>query len=86
MPKKFKKKPVIIEAMQWTGVNWREIDEFVTVYHETNPKAGVILIETLEGLMRADIGSYIIRGVNGEFYPCKEDVFHKTYEAVNDDD
>ena len=44
---------------------------------------GYMEIETLEGVMRANIGDYIIKGVNGEFYPCKPDIFEKTYEAVN---
>lgn len=46
---------------------------------------GYMYIETLEGKMRADIGDYIIKGVNGEFYPCKPDIFHKTYDIIRED-
>lgn len=42
-------------------------------------------IETLEGIMKASVGDYIIKGVNGEFYPCKPDIFEKTYERVTDE-
>lgn len=79
---KYRKKPVVIEAMQWTGYNWREIDEFITDTHSTYPSEGVILIPTLEGIMRATVGDYIIKGISGEFYPCKSDIFIETYEAV----
>ena len=76
---KFRKKPVVVEAVQWNGDNWKEIDDFITVKHETYPKDGIVKIPTLEGVMEAIIGDYIIRGVNGEFYPCKPDIFEKTY-------
>lgn len=81
---KYRKLPVEIEAVQWTGDNWRLIDEFITVKHETYPSQGIIKIPTLEGIMEASEGDYIIKGVNGEFYPCKPDIFEKTYEAVTD--
>lgn len=63
---KYRKKPVIIEAIQF----------------EDNP---YLKIETLEGIMKASVGDYIIKGVNGEFYPCKPDIFEKTYERVIDE-
>lgn len=47
-----------------------------------DPENPVIKIETLEGVMKASVGDYIIKGVNGEFYPCKPDIFNKTYEEV----
>ena len=86
---KYRKKPVIIDAVQWNGTNQDEIvilnkdsgrdlmfeDDFI----EDKP---VVLIKTLEGEMRADKGDWIIRGVNGELYPCKPDIFEKTYELV----
>lgn len=53
------------------------------ISYET-PDAQVIKIETLEGVMDASIGDWIIKGVNGEFYPCKPDIFEKTYEAVEE--
>lgn len=82
---KYKKKPVIIEAIQFedTAERIRELSEFmggVHVYYEDNNP--YVPIETLEGTMRASVGDYIIKGVNGEFYPCKPDIFEKTYEKV----
>jgi len=52
--------------------------------HETYPKEGIIKIHTLEGVMTANIGDYIVKGIKGEFYPCKPDIFAETYEPVND--
>lgn len=80
MNKKYKKKPVIIEAIQWTGKNLSEIDNFID--RTVDNKETTLVIHTLEGDMEASIGDYIIKGVNGEFYPCKPDIFDKTYEEV----
>lgn len=79
---KYRKKPVVIEAVQWTGGN---IDEMVTfaghaMTHE--PDFEVLIIPTLEGKMRASPMDWIIRGVKNELYPCKPDIFEATYEAV----
>lgn len=82
MIKKYVKKPVIIEAIQWTGENLSEIDKFVQA--KVQKRALVLIIPTLEGKMRASLGDYIIKGVNGEFYPCKPDIFDKTYEEVTE--
>ena len=89
---KYRKKPVEVEAVQWTGTNKEEIDNFVgdsamwlhdLVYRPHDYEEGYILnIQTLEGTMRAKVGDYIIKGVNGEFYPCKPDIFEKTYEKI----
>lgn len=82
MVRKYRKKPVIISAMQWKGNNRSEIIDFVgnsAVFDRTG-----LYIITLEGEMFASIGDYIIRGVNGEFYPCKSDIFRKTYELVEE--
>ena len=84
---KYRKKPVVIEAVQFTDEPDRviELQEFMNAdlvinYNEPdNPK---LKIATLEGVMDASIGDYIIKGVNNEFYPCKPDIFHKTYEPV----
>ena len=81
---KYRKIPVEIEAIQWKGENFVEIDDFITVYHETYPKDGYVIIPTLEGNMKANLYDYIIKGVNGEFYPCKPDIFEKTYEKVEE--
>ncbi len=83
---KFKKKPVVIEAIEWLGFNFVEIDEFITCEHQTYPKDGIIYIETLEGTMEAVNGDWIIKGVQGEFYPCKPDIFAQTYEPVEDNE
>lgn len=81
---KYRKKPVVIESVRWDGNNFIEVDDFITVEHETYPSQGVVRIPTLEGVMEASIGDYIIKGVSGEFYPCKPDIFEKTYDRVDD--
>ena len=91
-PKRFRKKPVVIEAIQWTGDNleaiitftglndsvkdmpWDEYDVFV--------KDKGLKIFTLEGPLMASVGDWIIKGIQGEFYPCKPDIFEQTYEKV----
>ena len=82
MIKKFRKKPFTIEAIQWNGKNLSEIDNFVG--GSIANKSTILIIHTLEGDMEASIGDYIIKGVNGEFYPCKPDIFVKTYEEVTE--
>lgn len=78
---KFRKKPVVIEAVQWTGENLFELIEWgLTGSYMGVPKE--LIISTLEGPHLARVGDWIIRGVNGEFYPCKPDIFEKTYEPV----
>ena len=84
---KYRKKPVVIEAMQCIEPNTPE--QIVSWAQGTRP-CGVgdlsakqwIEIETLEGTMRADYGDWIIKGVKGEFYPCKPDIFDMTYDPV----
>ena len=80
MVKKYRKKPVIIEAVQWNGKNLTEIDNFVG--GSLKIEGSSFVIHTLEGDMEASINDYIIKGVNGEFYPCKPDIFDKTYESA----
>lgn len=77
---KFRKKPVVIEAIQWTGQNEGELANFMRQPAVSQGKG--LLIDTLEGEMRADPGDWIIRGVKGEFYPCKPDIFAATYEPA----
>ncbi|WP_261781116.1 hypothetical protein [Clostridium botulinum] len=84
---KFRKKPVVIEAALYTGdVNTTQITDmaFYDAYKNGTfkEKDGTLYIETLEGTMKAEKGDYIIKGINGEFYPCKPDIFKKTYESV----
>ena len=82
---KFVKKPVIIEALQWTGDNSLDVAEFCQDSERRYEfKGDALFIHTLEGSMRASINDYIIKGVNGEFYPCKPDIFEKTYEKVEE--
>ena len=78
---KFRKKPVEIEAVQWTSRNVCEIADFMGGRVMISDRDEVI-IETLEGEMRASPYDWIIRGVRGEFYPCKPYIFEETYEAV----
>lgn len=82
--KKYRKKPVIVEAVQWKGDNFDECMRFMNrfYYEEQHISSGKIIIHTLEGNMIASKGDYIIKGVNGEFYPCKPDIFKKTYEEI----
>jgi len=76
---KYRKRPVVIEALEYTGENGAEVGLFVG---EADRNAdNQFLIHTLEGTMAADPGDFIIRGVNGEFYPCKPDIFAKTYAS-----
>ena len=96
MIKKYVKKPVQIEAIQLKEDNIIEVFDFLhgANYKETKSigvlkefskmmlKQGYIEIETLEGIMKASFGDYIIKGVKGEFYPCKPDIFQATYEEV----
>lgn len=83
MPK-FRKKPVVIEAVQYTVETCREAHAFLGYGHPRPDDAcGLgIEIETMEGTMVVSAGDWIIKGVNGEFYPCKPDIFEKTYEPV----
>ena len=86
---RFRKKPVIIEAMRFDGGNGYDIAHWARAGLPDIAQAKIILsnpylfVNTLEGEMRADIGDWIIKGVKGEFYPCKPDIFEATYEAVN---
>lgn len=82
-----RKKPIEVEAVQWTGINKTEIDGFMGKEATwVDLSQGYLLnIETLEGTMAAFIGDWIIKGVKGEFYPCKPDIFDQTYEVVTDE-
>jgi len=102
---KYRKKPVVIEAMQFTSesafdvYSWVEkntLGSFEPMSVITgkypypasgvsiDPRDGRMIISTLEGLHWVDICDFIIKGVNGEFYPCKPDIFDKTYEPVEE--
>lgn len=80
---KFRKKPVVIDAVLWDGNVSTLVD--LGFYENTVSQdllSKTLQIETLEGEMTAQVGDWIIRGVNGELYPCKPDIFAKTYEEV----
>lgn len=83
---KYRKKPVEVEALKWEIDNLDEMSTFigdsrVWGYHaETNE----LIISTLEGVITANEGDYIIKGVKGEFYPCKPDIFEMTYEKAGE--
>ena len=96
---KYRKKPVVIEAVKWTGSNnsFKEIRAFSpdiidggAVWHpnaegtdnDCKTSSWPLFIKTLEGTMTAEIGDYIIKGIKGEFYPCKPDIFEATYEPA----
>ena len=87
-PTKYRKKPVVIEAMQFDGGNAAEVAawcggkvESATCHGDGPPY--LVMIDTLEGRMAAGRGDFVIRGVQGEFYPCKPDIFAATYEPAD---
>lgn len=88
---KFRKKPVVIEARQLTREDGPALaawsgGKFVSLYGrgDRGEDLSHVVIPTLEGDHRADLGDFIIRGVKGEFYPCKPDIFAATYDAVEE--
>lgn len=86
---KFRKKPVVIDAIQFNGSNSTEVEAW-GIGHTGGYICGVknggkiLTISTLEGTMEAHPGDWVIRGVKGEFYPCKPDIFEATYERAED--
>lgn len=89
---KYRKKPVVVEAIQWNGENIAEVKDFAgefllcdIVYQFDYTTTYDLQIKTLEGNMRVHEGDYIIKGVEGEFYPCKPSIFEKTYEVGDND-
>lgn len=85
---KFRKKPVIIDAIQFTRDNWEAVQSFledkehILIIERKIDGKCTCIIPTLEGQHIATEGDWIIKSVNGEFYPCKPDIFEKTYEKV----
>lgn len=85
---RYRKKPVVIEAMQWDGtavgatdiIDWILDANGAGRWVDYMQGAAFISIDTLEGTMKAQTGDWIIQGVQGEFYPCKPDIFEATYE------
>ena len=82
---KYRKKPVVIEAVQWTGQNFNECDEFChQIMDDLYMRTAEVKIHTLEGDMTVSLNDWIIKGVKGEFYPCKPDIFEATYDKVQE--
>ena len=85
---KFRKKPVVIEAEHFTLENKDRCFNFISCNRAADMDAEgrpILRIQTLEGEMTAIIGDWIIKGVKGEFYPCKNDIFKSTYEPADDE-
>jgi len=85
---KYRKKPVVIEAVMFTEQSRIDIEYWIADNHGRslfNAQALMMSIQTLEGWITAQLGDYIIKGVKGEFYPCKPDIFALTYEEVPND-
>jgi len=80
--RKYRKKPVEIEAVHYAPETSEDIEQIADWCGGIVSDQKYIEIPTLEGTMRVEPGDYIIKGVNGEFYPCKPDIFEKTYEPV----
>lgn len=97
-PMSYRKKPVVIQAMWWDGtraeagsfIEWMNADDIdglaTSWYREANETVDrekpAIMIATLEGVMTCSPGDWVIKGINGEFYPCKPDIFQATYDVV----
>lgn len=84
----YRKKPIVVEAWQFTNENKDRVyhtllEQQMNIQPSCRDGKPALLIPTLEGEMTANLGDYIIKGVNGEFYPCKPDIFEKTYEPVD---
>jgi len=87
MIKKFRKKPVEVEAEQFVIWDYNNVPQTIEIMERCFEIKGSLFnryieIPTLEGIMRANVHDYIIKGVSGEIYPCKPDIFKKTYEEV----
>jgi hypothetical protein len=81
----YRKKPIIVDAVRWTGSNWDEMEQ---LSRNCNKDCEIVVdndgmsIVTMEGIMDINIGDWVIRGIDSELYPCKDDVFRKTYDRL----
>lgn len=75
----YKKLPVEVEVVKWTGDNIEEVCDFCP---DADINNGGLIIKTLEGVMRALEGDFIVKGIEGEFWACRSDIFEKTYSLV----
>ena len=80
MSEKYRKKPVVVDVVQFDGDNYQECKDFIGDNFDNTMNCPNI--KTLEGVMTVSIGDFIIKGVKGEFYPCKPDIFEQTYEKA----
>lgn len=83
--KKYRKRPVVIEALRWNGVFDHKLFSFINtnlVSLGCSDSEVYFFINTLEGAHKVTVGDYIIKGIKGEFYPCKPDIFEKTYDEA----
>lgn len=78
----YRKKPVPVEARQYTGDNFIELQDWSEDNVAMDDDSNNVFVATLEGLMFFDEGDYVIKGVHGEFYPCQKDIFEETYEEM----
>lgn len=79
---RYRKKPLEIEAIKWSGENIEEVLDFMKWRNAGHDKRVGLEIHTLEGTIKASIGDFIIKGIHGEYYPCKPDIFSKTYDVI----
>jgi hypothetical protein len=90
MAQKYRKKPVVIEAVRWSGSNWHELLAWIDweggqkIRTMERDDEMLLIIPTLEGAMEASPGDWVIKGVKNEFYPCKPEIFEATYEPVEE--
>lgn len=80
---KYRKKPVVVEAVKYDKSHIGKVLDFCNEL-KYNPHNNEYYVQTLEGAMKVSDGDYIIKGVKGEFYPCREDIFLQTYEEVEE--
>ena len=87
---RFRKKPIVVEAMQWHGSynSWQEIQRWMgqSLAVDFTREGEPLTIPTLEGFLTAKTGDWIIRGVKGEFYPCADEILRQTYEEVSNEE
>ena len=90
---KYRKKPIVIEAIQWTGDNFDELKEFTETDNQQTVCRIVkstfdrdLFVDTLEGSLMASLNDWVIKGIKGEFYPCKPDIFEATYDLVKEEE
>lgn len=82
-PKRYRKRPVVVEAMRYDGENYEDIRQFALGNVRKYSRKATLVVCTIEGAVGVDPPVWIVKGVKGEFYPCKPDIFEATYEEVS---